>query len=278
MVVDAPAVARDALHTRLAGWGCEVDSADTADAAVELVMNAIAAGRPFAAGLVGHVPPVLDAVALAQRLRADAASSPPLVLLAGRGARTGVAAEDSLFVAQVAKPGRHEDLARALATALGAVQRTVPSRSRESGPPIHARVLLAEDNRINQQVAVHQLEQMGCRVDVADDGIEAVARFALGTYDIVLMDCQMPGQDGFAATAAIRALEGAACHTPIVALTAHAMEGDRERCLAAGMDDYLSKPVKAGELRVVLERWVRRIERPAGIDADPASRGLRATP
>lgn len=110
-------------------------------------------------------------------------------------------------------------------------------------------MLLAEDNRINQRVAVKLLEKQGCAVDVVDDGHQAVARVRQQTYDLVLMDLQMPGMDGLAATEAIRqSEERTGTHVPIVALTAHAMNGDAERCLRAGMDAYLSKPIDAPHL------------------------------
>ena len=118
------------------------------------------------------------------------------------------------------------------------------------------RVLLVEDNRVNLRVAMGMLARLGCTVETASNGREAVERFANGPYDLVLMDCHMPEMDGFEATAAIRAAEAAGGRrTPIVALTANAIEGDRERCLAAGMDDYLAKPIRLADVRQVVERW-----------------------
>ncbi|MCX7898389.1 MAG: PAS domain S-box protein [Rhodocyclaceae bacterium] len=119
-----------------------------------------------------------------------------------------------------------------------------------------ARVLLAEDNAVNQRVAASMLQKLGCEVVIATDGRQAVELWQKGTFDLVLMDCQMPEMDGFAATAAIRRGEEGARHTPIVAMTANALEGDRERCLAAGMDDYLSKPITRARLMTVLARWL----------------------
>ena len=117
------------------------------------------------------------------------------------------------------------------------------------------RVLLAEDNVFNQKVAQMTLGRFGCRVDTVANGAEALRMAQDFLYDVILMDCQMPEMDGYAATACIRALEGAAASVPIIAMTAHAMPGDRERCLEAGMDDYLSKPVRADDLREMLLRW-----------------------
>jgi CheY-like chemotaxis protein len=117
-------------------------------------------------------------------------------------------------------------------------------------------VLLAEDNIVNQKVAAALLGKLGCRVEVATNGREARDMAALLPYDLIFMDCQMPEMDGYQATGEIRQLEGAARHTPIIALTAGAMEEDREACLQAGMDDYLSKPVSSTAIIAMLTRWV----------------------
>ena len=122
----------------------------------------------------------------------------------------------------------------------------------------HARILLAEDNRVNQMVAVAVLKKLGYQVDVAANGLEALAALRARPYDLVLMDCQMPEMDGFEATHAIRTAAPETLNpiVPIVALTAHAMKGDRERCLAAGMDDYLAKPLQIAEVAAALRRWL----------------------
>jgi CheY-like chemotaxis protein len=117
-------------------------------------------------------------------------------------------------------------------------------------------VLLAEDNEVNRKIVSRLLEKNGCRTDLAGNGKEAVEAAAARRYDLILMDVQMPELDGFAATEQIRRLEGGIRHTPIAAMTANAMTGDREKCLAAGMDDYISKPVRLRDLERTLERWL----------------------
>jgi CheY-like chemotaxis protein len=119
-----------------------------------------------------------------------------------------------------------------------------------------SRVLLAEDNEINQRITLRLLQKLGLSADAVVNGREAVEAIAKKNYDLILMDCQMPVMDGFEATAVIRNREGSGRHTPICALTANAMAGDRERCLAGGMDDYISKPVSLDKLQVAIERWI----------------------
>jgi CheY-like chemotaxis protein len=135
------------------------------------------------------------------------------------------------------------------------------------------RVLVVEDNAVNQRVLQAMLAKRGFAVDCAGNGREALSMLAAAEYGLVFMDCQMPEMDGYQATGAIRAAEGADEHLPVVAMTAHALKGDRERCLAAGMDDYLSKPLRPHELDAVLERWLGTAPRPAGAPVLPAAGG-----
>ena len=137
--------------------------------------------------------------------------------------------------------------------------------SRDTVPALNARVLLVEDNAVNAEIALAMLQGLGCTVTPASNGEEAVAHFGQGTFDIILMDCQMPGMDGFEATSYIRSVEAAQLatggklrRTPIVALTANALSGDRERCISAGMDDHLGKPFTRAQLHATVARWLGR--------------------
>ncbi len=174
--------------------------------------------------------------------------------------------------ARLARPLHRSALRGALATLFGdrgesAPAPAAPVRAERIGPTLFSgRVLVAEDNPVNRKVAVLMLERMGCQVDTVEDGAAAVALWEAGDYDLVLMDCQMPRMDGLTATAEIRRREaGTGRRTPIVAMTAGALEEDRDRCLAAGMDGYLSKPARPESVRQVLERYLAPRMAPAGV-------------
>jgi two-component system sensor histidine kinase/response regulator len=209
-----------------------------------------------------------------------------LVMLSSVDALSESSSAD-LFAAYLIKPVRQSPLHDALATAWAAksVDRPALAASPKAMPakPIsprtvsgrHARVLVVDDNAVNQKVARMMLERIGCHVDVAANGQEAIEMVDLLPFDVVFMDCEMPVLDGLAATAEIRRREAGSRHVPIVAMTARALRGDRERCLQAGMDEYISKPVKAEALDGILDRWAPR--EPPPLQA-VAARGLPPEP
>jgi CheY-like chemotaxis protein len=259
LVVDDNPTNREILLRQLSGWGIRAEGVASGTRALQVVRSPLD-GVPFDLVLLDMMMPEMDGLEVARSIRADpAVADVPLVLLTSAGAMPeGPAA--SVVDLVLTKPVR----ARELQDALGR-ERRVPARAappqRSVPVPQGVRVLLVEDNVVNQEVALAFLEGLGCRTTVAADGGEAVTRAAAGAFDLILMDCMMPGMDGFEATRAIREGEaaGGAPRVPIVALTASAMEGERERCLAAGMDDYLAKPLGQERLEAMLARWVRGV-------------------
>jgi CheY-like chemotaxis protein len=229
--------------------------------------------------------PGMDGLELARAIKCDPAiAATRLVLLTLRGDPPG---EEELRRAGIAqsrfKPVRQSQLFDALVNALADSPAIAAAAAAVSGPALPARtqrrerILLAEDNAVNQRVALGQLRGLGYAADAVANGFEAVQALARAPYDIVLMDCHMPELDGYEATAAIRQREGPGKHTWIIAMTANAMAEDRAQCLAAGMDDYMSKPVRLNDLEAALERARRSFAAPPAID--PRSiEALRALP
>jgi signal transduction histidine kinase/CheY-like chemotaxis protein/HPt (histidine-containing phosphotransfer) domain-containing protein len=273
LVADAGSTSRSILIHHLRRWGADTLEAHDRGAALTTLQEAAARDTPVDLVVFDAGAPGLD---LARAIRADASiPAPRLIALTPVGAKPEVDADESLSIsAHLAKPVRKAELHGALREALcrGGVgapaARLAPSAASETRGP-RLRVLLAEDNEVNLEVAIAMLEALGCEVQAVRDGREALERSGEETFDIVFMDCQMPEMDGFAATRAIREREAseASARLPIVALTAHAMRFDRDQCLVAGMDDYLSKPFSKNDLRQVLSRWADRV---GGADAGPA--------
>jgi CheY-like chemotaxis protein len=264
IVVDDNSTNRTILDGQLTAMGALVTTvAGGAEALVAL--HAAAGGqRPIELAILDLDMPQMDGVELTHRMRAQACGAElPVIMLASSGGGRA-AAHDAGIETYLIKPVRHERLARALATALPAAGPVSPARIPGPGaaaPPVAPgamRLLVVEDNPVNQLVARAMLERRGYRVDVARDGLEAVSTFQVGRYGAIFMDCQMPRLDGYDTTERIRSMEVGDQHVPIIAMTANAMQGDRERCLTAGMDDYLTKPIDSDELREALARWVRR--------------------
>jgi len=258
LIVDDNATNRRILTTQARSWGMAARAAESGAEALGWVRS----GEKFDAGILDMHMPEMDGVMLARELRALRDERQlPLLLLSSLGQRDpGV--EDRLFARCLIKPAKPEQIFAALAglfngegNAEVSAQPFVVAPAPTVDFQMNERVLLAEDNAVNQRVALHMLRTLGYRADVAGDGREAVAAVERQPYDIVLMDVQMPEMDGLAATRAILALHPLPIDRPwIIALTANAMQGDRENCLAAGMDDYISKPIKTAELSAALER------------------------
>jgi two-component system sensor histidine kinase/response regulator len=267
IMVDDNATNRKVLMGQLLQCGVDPVSAGSAGEALMLMRQAAAAARPFDAALLDHQMPDCGGAELGRIIINDETlESTRLILLTSSGQRgEGQQFADIGFAGYLLKPVAQRDLTECLMLALASDSDTWRTR----GQPIitrHAlraqrartqnRILLAEDNVVNQKVAVRLLERLNYRVTVVQDGAAAVAHWKSGTYDLILMDCQMPEMDGYEATREIRRLEGGTRRIPIVALTAHALKGADQKCFAAGMDDYLTKPIDSNELDVCLEKFL----------------------
>ena len=284
LLVDDNATNREIVEQQLEVWGIGVDSADSGQEARHMLE--LGAARPYRVALIDHEMPGISGMQLAQWIKGDPRfNALPLILLSSMdpedlpGART-------LFAETLTKPVRHTQLLAAVGRVVNARHGEQTADAASSPAPADAgqiadcaRILLVEDNPVNREVAVSMLENLGCSVSVVENGWLALESLSDPVYDAVLMDCQMPIMDGFTATAEIRRREAQAGsrRTPIIALTANAMEGDRERCLAAGMDDFLSKPFTQQQLTSRLSKWLRP-EAIARRSVAPAEHAAPGTP
>ena len=255
LIVDDNETNRLILSEILASWQMRASAVDGAVAALAALYEAADGGQPFHLVLTDALMPEVDGFTLAQQIAHDARLSVlKVILLTSAGSHAQRGRPAGTFAARLAKPVKQSDLLDAIVTAFASpAGPDVPRERRVRGPRRKTtralRVLVAEDNPTNQKLVVTLLKQQGHRVTMVSNGRQAVERAAKRPFDVILMDVQMPEMSGFEATVAIRAQERpTGTHTPIVALTAHAMAGDRERCLAAGMDDYISKPLRPDEL------------------------------
>jgi CheY-like chemotaxis protein len=254
LVVDDNATNRRILEETLANWGMNAVSVADGCSAIRVLREAHRCGNSFQLVLTDANMPELDGFELTRQVKADAQLGSTVIMMLTSGDRPGdIARCEQLGVAAyLLKPIHQSELLESILMALGAAspQRQTQDAAADETPPLRPlRILLAEDSLVNQKLAVGLLTKHGHTVIVANDGREAIAVLAAQEVGLVLMDVQMPGMDGFEATAAIRAKEKhSGKHVPIIAMTAHAMKGDRERCLAAGMDDYIAKPISAKHL------------------------------
>jgi CheY-like chemotaxis protein len=234
-----------------------VTVANDAREALLAARTAVRRERPFDLAVLDLCMPGTDGLDLARQLSDDPdLATIGLVLLTSGPDVSQTEARAAGIAVSMTKPVQLSRLHLILQDVAGACRQAASGEVLAPVGPGRGRILVAEDGDINQIVATGMLEHLGYTVEIAPDGLAAVAALARTTYDAVLMDVHMPGLDGYQATAEIRRAEGAARHTPIIAMTAGAIEGDRERCLAAGMDDYLSKPISVATVREVLARWV----------------------
>jgi signal transduction histidine kinase/CheY-like chemotaxis protein len=293
LLVDDLAVNRKIYGEQMSAWGVDCVVASDAEEGLQLLRAARADGKTFAIAALDYMMPGMDGESLGRAILADPLlKDTSLVLLTSSGMRGDrLRFEKAGFSAYLVKPVRGRILQEVLGTLkqarldgrkldhiltrqifqeamreapdaidLQKADRSPLGQSASDQVQLNWRILLAEDNKVNQQVASKMLRKLGCTVDIAENGQIAVEMAQAQPYELIFMDCQMPVMDGFEATHAMRSLETGAQHIPIVAMTANAMKGDQERCLAAGMDDYVSKPVSARALLDLFERLDARLQ------------------
>jgi len=284
-LVEAYPSTRDLLASYTEEWGMTCVTAETPTEALKCLQDAEQEKVPFDLAIVGMKMPEMDGLTLARSIKTSlSASDVRLVLLTSMGQRMDTTeSRNAGFDGYVSKPICKQALYDCLATVMG----FQPEKQESLHAPVvteqcladdalrsAVRILVADDHRVNQQLAVMMLERLGYRADVVGNGHEAVEAVARVPYTIVLMDCQMPEMDGYDATKEIRRREASgeigessdeSCgvgHVPIIAMTANAMQGDREKCIAAGMDDYVTKPINSQDLANMMTKWLSKVEQP----------------
>jgi two-component system sensor histidine kinase/response regulator len=278
LIVDDNATNRLILREQLGSWGMHTADAEHAVRALELLHAGAAADEPFDVVVLDLNMPDMDGLELARAVGADPRiAGPNLFMLSSSGPVNRDVADVAGLSGSLTKPVRQSELFNCLTAGLSMqgdenVSEPAPDLDVPTG---QGHLLLVEDNSMNQLVATSLLAKLGYEVEVAGNGIEALEAMAEAEYDAVLMDCQMPEMDGYAATREIRRREGGTRHTPVIAMTAAAMQGDREACLAAGMDDYLTKPIRPRELSAALMQWIDStgLSRPVAEPAPAPSAG-----
>jgi CheY-like chemotaxis protein len=265
LVVDDNLTNRRILEEMLTAWRLKPALAESARNAMSSLEKALGAGVPFPLVLVDANMPEVDGFALVEQIRRNPGLKGAIIMMLTSASQSGDAARcrELGVVRYLTKPIGQSELLDAILQAVGSKPQAVALLS---GPSTHLplperrkgfRILLAEDNLVNQLLAVRLLEKRGHHVQVAGDGREALEKLKTAEFDLILMDVQMPVMGGFEAAAAIREMEkGTGKHIPIIALTAHAVTGDRERCLAAGMDGYVAKPIHPEKLLEQIEALI----------------------
>jgi two-component system, sensor histidine kinase and response regulator len=266
LIIDDNATNRKLVHHQVISWGMRNGAAADGVEALALLRREAAAGDPYRIAILDMQMPEMDGLMLARAIKSDPAiAGTRLLMMTSLGRRDDAAIREAGVELCLTKPVKQSQLFDCLVTLTGdyLVDEPPPQRRAALATPQvsregrdHVRILVAEDNTVNQKVALRQLDRLGYAADAVANGIEVLEALDRIPYDVVFMDCQMPEMDGYEATREIRKREGDSRRTTIIAMTANALDGDRERCLAAGMDDYISKPVKRELLSAAIERWV----------------------
>ena len=262
LIVDDNEVSRLALRNAACSWGMRVDVAPGGRDATDRIRRAMIDGDPYHLALIDIGMPEMDGITVARAIRSEPdLASVPLVLLSSLNERErAVEARQAGLATYVPKPVRQDQLLEGLLAAVLRSEAPPPDLKPMDRAPapvsLNARILIAEDNPVNQRLLLKMLDLVGCRVDAVANGIEAVDAALRLPYDLVLMDCQMPEMDGYQACQEIRRRQDPKIHTPVIAMTANALFGDRQKCLEAGMDDFLAKPLKREQLEMTLHKWL----------------------
>ncbi len=288
LVVDPSRALRASVLEMLAAWGCDADEAESSMDAMRKMREAAADGRPFKVALIELTMDGTDGEQLGGMIRSDEEHGGTLTMLMTSVGRRGDAqrAQQQGFSAYLLKPIQWNELYDALVEVLGADQNAaagapralVTRHSLAEARRGRMRVLLVEDNAVNQLVANWALQRLGYTIEVAGNAAEALAKTESSRYDLILMDIQMPDMDGYKATSALRARERGAARTPIVAMTGNVAPGEIDRCRAAGMDDYLPKPIDIGQLCEMVERWTRPASGAGAAASVPGEAATRPAP
>ncbi len=266
LIVDDIAVNRRVLQLFLESWNCTWREAKDGNEALSILYKANKNGKPFDLAIIDMQMPEMDGETLGKKIKADKyLKDIPLVLLTSQGRRGDAVHFENLgFAAYLTKPVKLNQIYRCLLTIFDFKEKKKPDSQRiitkHLLAEMNVRILLVEDNIINQKVAIMMLKNLGCRVFCVANGLEAVSEIQKQHYDLVLMDCQMPEMNGYDATKKIHELGENYKNIPIIALTAGVMKKDKERCFAAGMNDYLSKPVDIKKLAEMIGKWSNRIK------------------
>jgi two-component system, sensor histidine kinase and response regulator len=258
LVVDDNATNRTILHDQLHHWGMSVDVVGRAEAGLELMHQAARTGRPYDLGVLDLCMPEVDGLELARRVAAEPdLTGTSIVLMTSGPAVTEAEARTASIAAALTKPVLMSRLRAALEGVVADRAPAEPVAAPDVGTDgSRGLVLVVDDSEVNQLVAVGMLTHLGFGTEVAEDGHQAVDAVRRHSFDAILMDVQMPVMDGYRATQEIRRVEDGGRRTPIIAMTATVTDGERERCLASGMDDYLAKPIQKSAVLAMLERWV----------------------
>ena len=270
LIVNGHETIRGQIANMLQSWGCKPEQVTTADFALKKLYEAVAEENPFQIVIIDKYLPNIDGLTLGKIIRKDQTfKDSSLIMLASVGERGDVDRLDKLgFKAYLSKPIKQSQLFDCLMTVLNQEKTQSPEPKKmitkysiSESHKKRIRLLLAEDNITNQKVATRIIEKLGYHTDAVANGFEAIKALETISYDLVLMDVQMPEMDGLEATRKIRKSKSLNPHVPIIALTAHAMKGDMEMCLDAGMDDYLAKPIQPKDLSETLNRWLSKNEK-----------------